>query len=332
MRRLFAVLIVSVLMLSGCKSTTTPNVYTTPTDAPIVTETPENTEAPTVTEVPTVTEAPAVTETPAATETPTATETPAVTKTPAVTETPAATVTPTIIATATPTVQPTVTPKATVTPTPTKAPTATPKITLTPKATPTPTPKPTAKPTPTPTQKPTPTPTPTPVPTEKPTPTPTSSSDIVTSKMLKDIESGFLKLVNKERSRVGVGALTINSHLDSCSQTRSKEIITLFSHTRPNGEDCFSLIDSNKYNYNSLGENICMTSHVGTGYITPFTGSDEQIEAVYTNMYTLFRNSPGHYTNMIDADFEHCGIGISYKMEKGIPMFYCAHMFGADFD
>ncbi len=305
MRRLFAVLIVSVLMLSGCKSTTTPNVYTSPTEAPIVTETPENTEAPTVTEAP------------------------AVTETPTVTETPAATVTPTIIAMATPTAQPTVTPKATVTPTPTKAPTATPKITATPTPTLKSTPTPTAKPTPTPTQKPT--PTPTPVPTEKPTPVPTSSSDVVTSKMLKDIEVGFLKLVNKERSRVGLSNLTINSHLDSCAQTRSKEIINLFSHTRPNGESCFSLIDSSKYNYKTVGENICMTSHVGSGYITPFTGSAEQIEAVYTHMFNLFKNSPGHYANMIDTDFEHCGIGISYKMEKGIPMFYCAHMFGADF-
>ncbi len=297
MRRLFAVLIVSVLMLSGCKSTTTPNVYTSPTEAPIVTETPENTEAPTVTEAP------------------------AVTETPTVTETPAATVTPTIIAMATPTVQPTVTPKATVTPTPTKAPTATPKITATP--------TPTLKSTPTPTAKPT--PTPTPVPTEKPTPVPTSSSNVVTSKMLKDIEAGFLKLVNKERSRVGLSNLTINSHLDSCAEIRADEIVTSFSHTRPNGDSCFSLIDSSKYKYSTLGENICMTSHVGSGYVTPFTGSSGQIEDVYTHMFNLFKNSPGHYENMINANFEHCGIGISYKMEKGIPMFYCAHMFGADF-
>jgi len=322
MRKIFTVLLISVLVFSGCKQTTTQPPINEPTESPIITETPEVTETPEATEAPTIIETPEATEAPKVTETPEATEAPAVTETPSATETPAVTLT------ATPTTTPTQ--KATVTPTPTKTPTVTPKVTLTPKATPTPT----SKPTPTPTPKPTPTPTPkpTPTPTEEPTPVPTSSSDVVTSKMLKDIEAGFLKLINKERSRVGLSNLTINSHLDSCAQTRSKEIINLFSHTRPNGENCFSLVDNNKYNYNYLGENICMTSHVGTGVITPFTGSAEQIEAIYTNMYTLFRNSPTHYENMIDADFEHCGIGISYKMEKGIPMFYCAHMFGADFD
>ena len=225
-------------------------------------------------------------------------------------------VTPTAVFSATPTVTPTAPPTATliITPSHTLKPTETPIIT----------PKPTLKPTPTAT------PIPTPTPTEAPTPSPTPKIS-VTSSMLREIENGFLHLVNGERQSLGLSALTINAHLDSCAEIRADEIITSFSHTRPNGESCFSLIDSSKYNYKTVGENICMTSHVGSGYITPFTGSAEQIEAVYTHMFNLFKNSPGHYANMIDTDFEHCGIGISYKMEKGIPMFYCAHMFGADF-
>lgn len=244
------------------------------------------------------------------------------TASPIVTETPKPM--PTLMATVAPTSTPSVTPTATPNPTPTKEAVVTPIPTK--KITPSPTAVVTQKPTPTAT----PTIKPTIKPTAQPTPTPTKNPDIVTNAMLKEIEAGFLNLVNYERSRVGVGKLTTNAHLDSCASVRAKEIITSFSHTRPNGSDCFSLIDSEKYPYVTVGENICMTSHVGDGYVTEFTGSDSQIEAVYSYMFVLFKKSPGHYANMINGDFEHCGIGISYRMESGIPMFYCAHLFGAD--
>lgn len=225
------------------------------------------------------------------------------------------------------TASPTFTIEATPIPTITATPTVKPTITPTAQPTATQKPTPTIALTPKPTQKPTPTMAPTPKHTATPTPAPT-----ITNSMLTQIENGFLNLVNQERQSLGLKPLTINAHLDSCAEVRSYEIITSFSHTRPNGSSCFSLIDESKYNYSTLGENICMTSHVGNGYVTPFTGSNAQIEAIYSHIFNLFKNSPGHYQNMISADFEHCGIGISYKIDStiGIPMFYCAHMFGAD--
>lgn len=156
----------------------------------------------------------------------------------------------------------------------------------------------------------------------------------VTAAQLKQIEEGFLRLVNAERSRLGATPLSINSHLDSVAQTRSAEIITSFSHTRPNGEMYFSLINNSAYPYFTCGENICMTSHKGNDYYTAsdrWVGSATQIESAYSWIYTLFKNSPGHYQNMIKPDYKDCGIGISYTLDNnsGIPMFYIAHIFGA---
>ncbi len=302
MKKLFTIFLVFLLILSGCTVNTSKHNSVEQTNSPAVTETSV------ITQVPVITEAPA-------TETTNTSNTAVITETPTVTETPETTVTPTIASTEKPT--------ATIASTPTKAPV----LTATPTA------KPTEKPTPRPTVKPT--EKPTPIPTAKPTPTPTPKAEnAVTSSMLQKIETEFLRLVNNERSRVGVNTLTINSHLDSCAVTRSKEIIQSFSHTRPDGTSCFTLVDSEKYNYNALGENIAKTSHVGNGYITPFDGSDAQLEAVATHMFTLFKNSPGHYENMINGNFEHCGIGISYEFDEsaGIPAFYCAHLFGADFN
>lgn len=163
---------------------------------------------------------------------------------------------------------------------------------------------------------------------------PKLSSGVVTEAQMKKIRDGFLRLVNYERKNKGVQELASNSHLNSVAQTRSEEIIDFWSHTRPNGTTFYSLIDRKQYGYITVGENICMTSHLGDGYYTPadaWVGSDAQIEAAYSWIFYCFKNSPGHYANMISENFEDCGIGISYQVHEasGIPLFYVSHVFGA---
>lgn len=162
---------------------------------------------------------------------------------------------------------------------------------------------------------------------------PTTASVVVTKEQLQQIKEGFLKLVNAERNRVGAASLTTNDHLEQCANIRSSEVIDTWSHTRPNGESFYSIIDTNVYPYIACGENLCMTSHKGNDYFSEadkWTGSPEQIEAAYSWIYSCFKNSPGHYQNMINTDFENCGIGISYSMKHSdiLPMFYVAHIFG----
>lgn len=157
-------------------------------------------------------------------------------------------------------------------------------------------------------------------------------NSLVTKEQLRQIEKGFLTLVNYERERVGARPLNMNSHLDHVAQIRSVEIIDTWSHMRPDGTFYFSAINESIYPYITCGENICMTSHVGDGYYSPsdrWVGSPAQIEAAYSWLFLLFKNSPGHYSNMINSNFEDCGIGISYiEYTDGLPMFYLAHIFG----
>lgn len=66
-----------------------------------------------------------------------------------------------------------------------------------------------------------------------------------------------LRLVNSERSARGLSPLTTFSTLQSGAEIRAREIVTLFSHTRPNGESCFTVLDEVGIgNYQSAGENI----------------------------------------------------------------------------
>ncbi len=159
------------------------------------------------------------------------------------------------------------------------------------------------------------------------------SAATVTQEQLEKIKEGFFELVNLERNRLGVHSLTANAYLDSCGQIRSVEITTLFSHTRPDGQPFSTVVDSQDYPYYTLGENLCITSHVGDGTYTSadkWVGSDAQIQAASAWIFYCFKNSPGHYASMISADFKECGIGITYRMHDEIlPMFYVAHLFGS---
>ena len=160
----------------------------------------------------------------------------------------------------------------------------------------------------------------------------TNTSDIVTADALRQIEEGFIKLVNEERKAKGLSALSIDSALDNAAQTRSDEAMTNWSHTRPDGTPFYTAIDKNKYPYVIVGENLGMTSHVGNGSVSSnnmYTGTTQQIKDVYTWMFTILKNSPSHYANMINGDYTNTGIGISYKLYSGVPMFYLSQIFGS---
>lgn len=156
----------------------------------------------------------------------------------------------------------------------------------------------------------------------------------VTDAQIKVIKDKFLQLVNSERTKLGLLSLNSDEHLDYAAKIRSKEIIESFSHTRPNGESCFTVIDQSVYPISAAGENIVMTTHLGDGstnYIGQWTGSVKDLEAVAAWMFKLFKESDGHYKNMISAEYKDCGYGISYVIDEvtEIPVFYGVHLFGA---
>ena len=105
----------------------------------------------------------------------------------------------------------------------------------------------------------------------------------------------FLVLLytNRQRLAAGLNPLTCTADLQTIGDIRAKEIGESFSHTRPDGSDCFSVIDSFDVSWNTIGENIAY------GYPTP--------AAVVEG----WMNSPGHRANILTENFTHIGIGAS---------------------
>ncbi len=66
------------------------------------------------------------------------------------------------------------------------------------------------------------------------------------------------------------------------------------SHTRPNNKDCFTVLDELGISRgHAWGENVA------AGYSSPKSVAEG------------WKNSPGHYANMINASFSKIGIGMA---------------------
>lgn len=96
----------------------------------------------------------------------------------------------------------------------------------------------------------------------------------------------LLDMVNAVRSGVGSGQLNWDVELERAAQQRAAELSVRFSHTRPDGSDCWTVLKSSYY---SVGENIAL------GY------SDA------ASVNTGWTNSQGHYENMINGSFHSMG-------------------------
>lgn len=107
--------------------------------------------------------------------------------------------------------------------------------------------------------------------------------------------SEILELVNNIRAEAGVSPLTLDMTLCQAATVRAIEMDNtgVFSHTRPDGTDCWSVFKLYGITYRTCGENIAM------GQRTP------------AQVVESWRNSPGHYANMVKAGFGKLGVGMS---------------------
>lgn len=108
-----------------------------------------------------------------------------------------------------------------------------------------------------------------------------------------DLINEVYEITNNYRSLVGVPSLTLDSSLVTAASIRAKEISDSFSHTRPNGSSCFTVLSELGISYGTAGENIA------AGY----SSSQSVMEG--------WRFSSGHYQNIISSKFKKIGIGVN---------------------
>ncbi|MBR4152939.1 MAG: CAP domain-containing protein [Selenomonadaceae bacterium] len=107
-----------------------------------------------------------------------------------------------------------------------------------------------------------------------------------------DFAVEVLNLVNAERARVGVAPLRLADDLQAASAIRAREIVGYFSHTRPDGSDCFTVMRNRG---RTCGENIA-------------AGHGSATETV-----AQWMDSQGHRENILNPAFKELGVGYAYE-------------------
>ena len=101
----------------------------------------------------------------------------------------------------------------------------------------------------------------------------------------------IVELVNEERAKVGLSPVTLDKKVQAAAQVRAKEIVTSFSHTRPDGTSFSTALKEQNVSYRGSGENIAW------GQKSP--------EAVMN----AWMNSSGHRANILNKNFKTIGVG-----------------------
>ena len=109
----------------------------------------------------------------------------------------------------------------------------------------------------------------------------------------KEMEKKIIALVNTEREKAGVAPLKVADRFYNETLLRTNECIEYWSHTRPNGKECYTVY-TNPYQYKikMIGENL------GKSFKTP----EKIMEALM--------NSEGHRENILNKNFTHICVAI----------------------
>lgn len=122
---------------------------------------------------------------------------------------------------------------------------------------------------------------------------------------VSEYELKVLELVNIEREKNGLSALTWNSKLAEVARTHSMDMAerNFFSHTNPDGKSPFDRIKAYGISYSRAAENIAV------GQSTP----EEVVES--------WMNSEGHRANILNSSFTSLGVGY-HKSNSGYKHYW----------
>ena len=131
--------------------------------------------------------------------------------------------------------------------------------------------------------------------------TTTPNQTITTTNIsLTDDEKETIDLINAERKKAGLSALSIDNELQRVARIKAQDMVdnNYFSHTSPTYGSPFDMMQSFKITYKTAGENIA--------------GNSTNQGAV-----TAWMNSPGHKANILNSSFTHTGLGVVKSNKYG---------------
>ena len=115
-------------------------------------------------------------------------------------------------------------------------------------------------------------------------------------------ETELITLINSQREATGISPLSINWEVARLARYKSEEMMkhNLFGHESLIYGSPSQLLDRFSIPHSTLGANIAM--------------GQETAQEVLKD----WQNSPGHVSNLLNADFTSAGVGLCWD-DEGIP-------------
>ncbi|MBR1592798.1 MAG: hypothetical protein IJ666_07300 [Ruminococcus sp.] len=126
-------------------------------------------------------------------------------------------------------------------------------------------------------------------------PSDSTEKDTSADEKLKNLALDMGRAVNNERIAAGLQPMKISPYLMEVSSVRANELLTAFSHVRPDGSSCFTVLDMSKVPYYHVGENIAAGSSTACGTLEQWRNSNQ-----------------GHWQEIMRSGNTHMGIGVVY--------------------
>lgn len=131
-----------------------------------------------------------------------------------------------------------------------------------------------------------------------------------------DIEQEILRLINIERAKVGVAALSWYEDAYCFTKIRADECFISYSHTRPNSKDYYTVYtDAGVLLYGSHGENLAMCEN----YDTSFN------DGIAQYLVDGWMDSPGHKANILNPKYTEVSIAV---VQNGTEIVGVQNFFG----
>jgi len=106
-------------------------------------------------------------------------------------------------------------------------------------------------------------------------------------------EQEMVKLVNEERTKLGIAPLQVDTELTKVARIKAQDMVNnkYFSHTSPTYGSPFDMMKKFGIRYSAAGENIAKNGSVLKAHVS-------------------LMNSEGHRKNILNTNYTHIGIGI----------------------
>jgi uncharacterized protein YkwD len=129
---------------------------------------------------------------------------------------------------------------------------------------------------------------------------------------LTPLEAELIGRLNAERTAAGLPALVVDGNLVAIARIRSSDMAArgYFSHTSPDGQSAFTLLDQWGIPYSWAGENLARNNYP-IGETTAIATED-------------LMASPPHRANMLSPNYTRVGVGYA---EDGSGMRYYTIVF-----